>query len=70
VGGCRSCGVGATFVLARAGRATGGGGTMFDPEWPAFVVPALIIIVTGALATWVPSRRALKTNPATLLRTI
>jgi predicted lysophospholipase L1 biosynthesis ABC-type transport system permease subunit len=63
------CGVGASFLLARAGRVVGAGGSLFDPEWPACVVPTAIIIVAGVLATWVPSRRALKINPATLLRT-
>jgi ABC-type lipoprotein release transport system permease subunit len=29
----------------------------------------LIIAVIGALATWIPSRRALRINPAVLLRT-
>jgi len=61
-------GVGATFVLARVARTVGGAGGMFDPNWPAFVVPTVIIVVTGALATWVPSRRALEIDPATLLR--
>jgi len=62
-------GVGATFVLARMVRAGGGGGSMFDANWPAFLIPALIIVVVGGLATWIPSRRALKINPSTLLRT-
>jgi ABC-type antimicrobial peptide transport system permease subunit len=63
------CGVGATFALARVARAAGGGGSMFDPRWPAFAVPVLIIVGIGALATWFPSRRALKIDPAVLLRT-
>ncbi len=62
-------GAGATFALTRVVHAAGGGGSMFDPRWPAFVVPVLIIVVIGALATWIPSRRALKINPAVLLRT-
>ena len=63
------CGVGATFALTRVARAAGGGGSVFDPGWPAFAVPVAIILVIGALATWIPSRRALTINPAILLRT-
>jgi ABC-type antimicrobial peptide transport system permease subunit len=62
-------GVGATFALTRVARASGGGGSVFDPGWSAFAVPALIVLAIGALATWIPSRRALKINPAVLLRT-
>jgi ABC-type antimicrobial peptide transport system permease subunit len=61
-------GIGATFALGRIVRASGGGGSFLDPRWPAFVVPVLIIAVIGLLATWVPSRRALRINPAVLLR--
>src|SRR5262249_8371313 len=45
-------GIGATFGLTRIVRATGGAGSVFDPEWDAFLVPALIIATVGALATW------------------
>jgi ABC-type antimicrobial peptide transport system permease subunit len=62
-------GVGLTFALSRIVRASGGAGSIYDPPWPAFVVPILIVAVIGALATWIPSRRALKINPAVLLRT-
>jgi predicted permease len=62
-------GVGATFALTRIARAAGGAGSVFDPGWSAFAVPVLIILAIGALATWIPSRRALKINPAVLLRT-
>jgi predicted permease len=61
-------GIGATFALGRIVRASGGGGSFLDPRWPAFVVPVLIIAVIGLFATWVPSRRALRINPAVLLR--
>ena len=61
------CGVGATFALTRVARAAGG--SVFDPDWPAFAVPVAIILVIGALATWIPSRRALTINPAILSRT-
>ena len=59
-----------TFGLTRIVRAGGGGGSIFDPAWPSFVIPVLIVVVIGALATWVPSRRALRINPAALLRTL
>ena len=61
-------GIGATFALGRIVRASGGGGSFLDPRWPAFVIPIGIIVAIGVLATWVPSRRALKINPAILLR--
>jgi putative ABC transport system permease protein len=63
-----TAGIGATFALGRIVRASGGGGSFLDPRWPAFVIPVAIITVIGALATWVPSWRALKINPAVLLR--
>ncbi len=62
-------GIGATFALTRVARASGGAGSVFDPKWSAFAVPVLIVVAIGALATWIPSRRALKINPAVLLRT-
>ncbi len=62
------CGVGATFALSRVVRASGGAGSFLDPAWPAFVVPVAIIAVAGAAATWVPSRRALRVDPAQMLR--
>jgi hypothetical protein len=64
-----AAGVGLTFALARIVRANGGAGSIYDPPWQAFVVPILIVAVIGVLATWIPSRRALTINPATLLRT-
>src|SRR2546428_12759620 len=64
------CTLGVTFALARVVRATGGAGTPYDPSWPIFAIPVLIIVGIGALATWIPSRRALKINPASLLRTV
>jgi predicted permease len=64
-----ACGIGATFALSRVVRASGGQGSMLDPPWQAFVIPVLIVLVIGALATWIPSRRALEIDPAVLLRT-
>jgi predicted permease len=61
-------GIGATFALGRIVRASGGGGSFLDPRWPAFVIPIGIIVAIAALATLVPSRRALRINPAILLR--
>ena len=63
-----TAGIGVTFGLARIVRASGAAGSIYDPPWPAFVVPILIVVIIGALATWIPSRRALRINPATLLR--
>jgi ABC-type antimicrobial peptide transport system permease subunit len=60
--------VAATFGLTRVVRASGGAGSAFDtPGWPAFAVPVLIVFVIGGLATWLPSRRAMRINPAELL---
>jgi ABC-type antimicrobial peptide transport system permease subunit len=42
---------------------------MFDtPSWPAFALPALILAGVGVVAMWIPSRRALRIEPAVLLR--
>jgi predicted permease len=61
-------GIGVTFALARIVRASGGAGSLYDPEAHVFVWPILAVLVIGAVATWVPSRRAVKINPAVLLR--
>jgi hypothetical protein len=65
------CGIGIalTYALARVVRAGGGAGSVFDPPAYAFVVPVLVILVIGLLATWSPSRRAATIDPAVLLRT-
>ncbi|MGE5835675.1 MAG: hypothetical protein ACM4AI_14415 [Acidobacteriota bacterium] len=52
----------------RAVRAVGGGGGMMDPQWIAFATPVAIILAAGALATWIPSRRALRIDPVIVLR--
>jgi predicted permease len=63
--------LGAAVMLAlrQVVRANGAAGSPFDPPWQAFAISALIVAAVGAAATLVPSRRALKINPATLLRT-
>jgi predicted permease len=62
-------GVALTFALSRVARSAGGAGSIYDtPTWLAFVIPAFIIAGVSALATWVPSRRAMRVNPASLLR--
>jgi len=63
-----SLGIALTFGLSRLVRATGGEGSLYDPPWPAFVLPVFIVLVVALLATWVPARRALRVNPARLLR--
>lgn len=58
-----------TFALAQVVRASGGAGSVFDPPITAFVVPILLVLVIGGVATWIPSRRAAKIDPALVLRT-
>ena len=62
-------GIAAMFGLAQIVRAGGAAGSPFDPTWPAFAIPVAIVVAIGALATWIPSRRAMRINPAALLRT-
>jgi ABC-type antimicrobial peptide transport system permease subunit len=60
-------GIALTFALTRV--AQGRGGVFDSPGWQAFVVPMILILVIGTIATLIPMRRALKINPVTLLRT-
>jgi putative ABC transport system permease protein len=66
--GC-TLGIGLTFALSRIVRASGGAGSIWDPNLQAFIVPLIIVAIIGAFATWRPSARALRINPADLLRT-
>ena len=61
-------GICASFALAQEARAAAGDGRGLDPGWPAYVAPMLIVAMVGVAATWIPSRRAVRTNPATVLR--
>jgi putative ABC transport system permease protein len=61
-------GIGFTFALTRIVRASGGGGSPFDSDWTAFAIPTVIVAAVVALATWLPSRRVRKIDPAVLLR--
>lgn len=63
-----ACGIAITFGLSRIVRASGGAGSVYDPDWPSFVVPVAVVAVIGAVATWIPSRRAMKIDPAGVLR--
>ncbi len=54
--------------LTRLVRSNGGAGSIWDPPLAAFLVPMIVLVVVGAIATWVPARRALKIDPVTLLR--
>ena len=60
-------GIALTFALTRI--AQGRGGVFDSPHWQAFVVPMLLILVIGTIATLIPMRRALRINPSSLLRT-
>lgn len=61
-------GVAITFALSRIVRAGGGAGSLYDPPLIAFVTPVIILIAIGFLASWIPSRRAVRINPAIVLR--
>jgi predicted permease len=61
-------GIALTFGLSRLVRAAGGAGSLYDPPWPAFVIPVVMVMIVAALATWIPARRALRVNPASLLK--
>ena len=54
--------------LTRLVRSNGGAGSIWDPPLSAFLVPLIVLVVVAAVASWVPSRRALKIDPVTLLR--
>jgi putative ABC transport system permease protein len=48
-----------------------GGGTMFtrpEVDFKVAVIALTILIVSGALAGWVPARRAIKVKPIDALR--
>jgi len=63
-------GVATTFALTMILGAAGGGGSSFGtPGWEAFAVPVLVVIGVGALASWMPIARALRIDPALLLKT-
>jgi ABC-type antimicrobial peptide transport system permease subunit len=57
------------YALARLVRSGGGAGSIWDPSLYAFIVPVIVVFIVGALASWIPSRRALKIDPVVLLRT-
>jgi ABC-type antimicrobial peptide transport system permease subunit len=55
-------------AVAIASLAAGIG--VFDsPSFAMFILPIIIVLAVGSLATLLPSRRALSVNPASLLRT-
>ena len=67
LGAGTTIGVALTFALTRV--AQGRGGVFDSPGWEAFVVPMILILVIGTIATLIPMRRALRINPTSLLRT-
>jgi predicted permease len=67
LGAGSAIGVALTYALTRV--AQGRGGVFDSPGWQAFVVPMLLIVAIGTIATLIPMRRALRINPSSLLRT-
>ena len=62
-------GVAVTFGLSRMVGAAGGDGSSFGtPGWEAFAIPVLVVLGVGALASWIPIARALRIDPAMLLK--
>jgi ABC-type antimicrobial peptide transport system permease subunit len=61
-------GLGLMWALRQVVRSAGGAGSSFDPQWRAFASPILVLVVIGVLATWLPTRRARRIDPAQLLR--
>jgi predicted permease len=61
--------IGVAFLLAQIARIAGAAGSVMEPPWTAFVLPVVIMIAVAGIATWLPTRRARRINPAILLRT-
>lgn len=59
-----------TFGLSRLVRANGGAGSIYDPSFYAFILPVAMVLAIGALATWIPARRASSIDPVAVLRAI
>ncbi len=58
-----------TMLMFGLSRFAQGSGSVFDSRTSAvFIVPIVALFVVGALATWMPARRATTVNPAELLR--
>jgi ABC-type antimicrobial peptide transport system permease subunit len=58
-----------TVLMYSLSRLAQGSGSVFDSRTPAvFVVPILTLLAVGVLATCIPVRRAIRINPAALLR--
>src|SRR5262249_49675999 len=57
-------GIGFTLGLSRIVRAAGGGGSPFDPDWTSFAIPLAVVSAVAAVATWAPTRRVRKIDPA------
>lgn len=66
VGAGAVCGIGATWLLTRA--AQGAGGVFDRPGWATFGAAGILLAVIGIAATWLPARRAMRLDPAAVLR--
>jgi predicted permease len=62
-------GVAVTWGLSRMVGTAGDSSSFGTPGWEAFAIPVLIVLGVGALASWIPITRAIRIDPAMLLKT-
>jgi predicted permease len=58
-----TCGIALTFGLSMVVRAAGGAGSLYDPPWPAFVVP--VFVVAGMMLATDPRAPRAAHQPST-----
>jgi putative ABC transport system permease protein len=59
-------GLAGAFALAWVLRAALAG--TFQPDWTAFTIVALVLVIAGVLACAIPARRATRVDPVVALR--
>ena len=63
-----TCGIALTFGLSRVVRAAAAPARSTTRRGRRSCVPVVLVVIVAALATWIPARRALRVNPASLLK--